>query len=83
MTTEKDGGSAFPAIVPGCGHGSAIDYQEGMSLRDWFAGQALAVLATYAGEGDFSEPENDKCVATIAYGIADAMLEARKGKLEE
>jgi hypothetical protein len=41
----------------------------GMTLRDWFAGQALAARA-----GDLSEPS---AIATRVYAIADAMLKAR------
>ena len=46
----------------------------GMSLRDWFAGQALVGLLAC--------PEDScgtvKTMAGIAYEYADAMLEARK-----
>jgi hypothetical protein len=34
----KTGGPAFPISIPGCGDNGAF----GMTLRDWFAGQALA-----------------------------------------
>jgi hypothetical protein len=63
----NDGGPAFPTTWPDQCPG------EGTSLRDWFAGKALAgmladpnVLAT--------APE----VADTAYRFSDAMLEARK-----
>lgn len=51
---------------------------EGISLRDWFAGQALgAVYATYL---QHNKPEvgwfGD--VARVAYEVADAMLEERE-----
>lgn len=42
----------------------------GMSLRDWFAGQALANVYTH------HDLQPDK-VATWAYQIADAMIAAR------
>ena len=42
--------------------------QEGMTLRDWFAGQAL---------GSLSMASDLKTVAEIAYQVADAMLEQR------
>jgi hypothetical protein len=62
-----DGGPAFPNNDA---HGCAY---AGMTLRDWFAGQALAGLLANGGavswEGD----------ATNAYTVADAMIEARKG----
>lgn len=46
MTAREidDGGPAFPISIPGVGdNGSG-----GMSLRDWFAGQALAGLTLLA-----------------------------------
>ena len=44
--------------------------REGMSLRDWFAGQALSALST-----TMSDPEP---MARRAYAIADAMLIERQ-----
>lgn len=44
----------------------------GMSLRDWFAGQALACLRHPDDHTDRA------CNAEWAYQIADAMLAARK-----
>lgn len=55
---------------------------EGMTLRDWFAGQALAGM----GDWSFCNREGyalhgmatiDQARAERAYGIADAMLAAR------
>lgn len=46
---------------------------EGMSLRDWFAGQALLFLIEGLGD-DGITPE---CVAATSYEMADAMLAAR------
>ncbi len=61
---------AFPVPMPGTG-----EYCSGMTLRDWFAGQALAGLMvpplSLSGDPD--------SVATLAYQLADGMLEARKG----
>jgi hypothetical protein len=49
----------------------------GMTLRDWFAGQALAGLcAQRDGTGDLSWLRKD--AVTEAYSIADAMLQARR-----
>ena len=54
-------------------------YEPGMSLRDWFAGQAmsglLAANATYAGSTG-----NHPALAKDAYTTADAMLAERMGK---
>jgi len=62
----EDGGHAFPCCF---NNGN----QAGMSLRDWFAGQALAGLLTR--EDNY---KSTKGAASIAYHAADAMLEARK-----
>ncbi len=66
----KDGGPAFPAT--NLGH---ADSREGMTLRDWFAGQALNALAKGYRPG--------VGVALEAYAWADAMLSARSGEEEE
>ena len=62
MTT--DGGPAFPRPS------NLDDAQEGMSLRDWFAGQALTGLIARptALRGQR---------AILAYRYANAMLKAR------
>jgi len=49
--------------------------EEGMDLRDWFAGIALTAAIKEFNKQDaylFSD------VADLAYGYADAMMEARK-----
>ncbi len=64
-----DGGPAFP-------HFLQSDVTPGMSLRDWFAGQALTgVIAAYSGDIAFPSLEG---AAAKAYNFADAMLAARK-----
>lgn len=63
-----DGGPAFPlhpGVLPDW------DGQNGMSLRDWFAGLALANQYTQHD----CDPHK---VAEWAYHIADAMIAARK-----
>lgn len=59
-----DGGPAFPA--------EAALHNKGMTLRDWFAGQALAGM--YAQFGAELSPS---AFASFAYRLADAMLAAR------
>jgi hypothetical protein len=49
----------------------------GISLRDWFAGQAIIGIAAYA-----QEPVPPATLARAAYGLADAMLAARQQKDE-
>jgi hypothetical protein len=70
MSTQiDDGGPAFP--IP---YGQVMSEDgKGMTLRDWFAGQALAGLLANGGAVSW---EDD---ATNAYTVADAMIEARKG----
>lgn len=65
-TPINDGGPAFPI-----GYGQGRDISPGMSLRDWFAGQAILCVLGYA-TGD------NEAVATECYQIADAMLAARE-----
>ena len=69
----KDGGPAFPRTVQNWnGHFTNV---EGMSLRDWFAGQALANTGS-----NWSDAETRKHYARNAYKMADAMLAAREAK---
>lgn len=78
MTDKRDdGGPAFPTPEDKFG-----EYSQSMSLRDWFAGQAAAGIAssvdimTSAALAKQLSPEF--VVAEMAYEIADAMLKARK-----
>ena len=67
----KDGGRAFPVLC-NVKDGSEWVARDGMTLRDWFAGQSLK----WAGHGEWftSDPKH---VAERAYKMADAMLAAR------
>lgn len=56
---------AFPQTM------DTITDKPGMTLRDWFAGQALT---GWLSDGVVSEPQY---CAEFAYRMADAMLEAR------
>lgn len=62
-----DGGPAFACS-------GQIRSQAGMSLRDWFAGQALSGMNAQESLGFISYRD----VASRCYEYADAMLEARK-----
>ena len=81
MSKINDGGYAFPQALNG-----DDDYNgaEGMSLRDWFAGQALAGLcmredALHPNE-DSGEPESLCAISQVAWQYADEMLfEGKKG----
>lgn len=73
---EASGGLAFPRPADDFGGGSSRE--DGMTLRDWFAGKALAgYLAAFGGDG--VQLPTFKEAAREAYGYADAMLAARKG----
>jgi len=50
----------------------------GMSLRDWFAGQALAGMLAYRRDDDFGDFIRESHAAPAAYRYADAMLAARE-----
>lgn len=73
---KDDGGQAFPS--EGEGHGNPHYHSPGMSLRDWFAGQALAGHLASLAPGSWG---NDKALALDAaagaYLVADAMLAQR------
>jgi hypothetical protein len=83
---HDDGGPAFPR--PATLFTTDRPYnreQEGMSLRDWFAGKALqsvlaaraaAFIAVSTGEMHADVDNTDPAVA--AYDYADRMLAARK-----
>lgn len=73
--TDKTGGPAFPD--PSRAVGSA---PMGMTLRDYFAGQALAAMGgAICADADSLEELNARKLrlANWAYGYADAMLKAR------
>jgi len=69
--SERDGGPAFPEAIAVGPAGDVYPGFSGMSLRDWFAGHALAGLLAHAsGEAPESAPRK-------AYQLADAMLAVR------
>ena len=66
--TKRNGPSAFPLLIQ---VGEETQINLGMSLRDWFAGQALANAHTRSKDCDAAD------AAFWAYELADAMLAAR------
>ncbi len=72
MSDINDGGPAFPPNIAICPAGD-VHETHGMSLRDWFAGQALPVLLTRWMES--AEIKQHPSIA--AYEVADAMLAER------
>lgn len=76
----NDGGPAFPVpMFTREADGQPMSATEyglgGMTLRDWFAGQALVGLLAGRGSAGDKAPN----WANGSYAIADAMLEARGG----
>ena len=64
MTQPKDGGPAFP---------NTPDHnRRGMSLRDWFAGQAISALLD-----SNTPPHQFSSLAQRAYEIADEAIQVR------
>lgn len=77
----KDGGPAFPHHDGSFG-GAMDSGTHGMTLRDYFAAKAMAILwdafdKGYCGTEDLSG-ETNSMIAKGAYQIADAMLRARE-----
>jgi len=71
MSDKNDGGPAFPLTEDALAFRNKAFAMQGMSLRDWFAGQALA--NPKIAEGDNVGGESCWC-----YEWADAMIAARK-----
>jgi hypothetical protein len=91
VSAINNGGLAFPRTGYECTNGDWVQPQLGMTLRDWFAGQALAGVLKSCGDlscyydhlagskGDNYIP-SPAAVALFAYELADAMIEAREVK---
>jgi hypothetical protein len=87
MSEIDNGGPAFPTHAEPVIGGYPVPIG-GMSLRDWFAGQAMAAMLTgvvgrIGAAKDVYAYAAGPCNSVIvarAYAIADAMLEARKVK---
>ena len=71
---KHNGGAAFPRPMTNLdlNEAGAMRYeQDGMTLRDWFAGQALNALVSIPGDESYRE------LAGTAYRMADEMLTER------
>lgn len=73
MSTVDDGGSAFPITAAQSRNG--VIPEGGLTKREWFAGLAMQVILT-DGDGALI-----KDIASTAYLLADAMIDAGKVKL--
>ena len=69
-TPINDGDSAFPYTSP-----SKCSWNQGMSLRDYFAGQALAGML---GDNTCNPPIEE--MGAYCYEVADSMLAAREAQ---
>ena len=89
MSNTDDGGPAFPHLNPMMRMGDdgktierAAPELDGMSLRDWFAGHALAGMnATLTDAANWPQEDGARQMAKYAYLQADAMIAAKRGKL--
>ena len=94
-TPINDGGAAFPRPVSFSEEGGTHRGTLGMTLRDYFAGQALAQLIkqeiremreTKSKFDCFGDDESEEIpfhtlfIASESYAIADAMLATRERK---
>lgn len=76
--SKPENPSAFPSpMIPEWSEGAS-----GMSLRDWFAGQAITmIIHQCSGDAAFGYPEGidsmEQMFAVKSYAIADAMLAER------
>lgn len=86
--TIDNGGPAFSVCFEGGqNNGDQPYFHEGMSLRDWFAGQALAGIFSSRWYSDHVKDLHkimdvrDQYIGAskTAYAAADAMIAARKG----
>ncbi|MGX9694439.1 hypothetical protein ACTJNK_29150 [Achromobacter anxifer] len=77
MSTDKNGGPAFPVpLHPGQsyqGHAPC----DGMTLRDYFAAKALPAVVQVCGGDTMHGMRQADYFAGRAYELADAMLTAR------
>ena len=71
--SKNDGGPAFPRA------GDALTRYDGMSLRDWLAGQAIGGLII-GRDWSFIPDAHEKMTAwaRAAYSVADEMLAERE-----
>lgn len=86
MSTARDGGTAFPQPMH-LNPGGQPDWPSngwglgGMSLRDYFAGQAIpGILAGRFLDAlaiNFDKDKAGEAIAKLAYEVADHMLAAR------
>lgn len=79
-TPTNDGGPAYPAISAPMG----FSINQGMTLRDWIAGQAMAADITGythpASDLDYSKGGHAEAIASKTYILADVMIKERENR---
>lgn len=83
MTTQNNGGPAFPSPEWSDAHGNVSPQEYGMSLRDYFAAKAMQAFIGVAGKGtEFGAGHDDtnSDYAGASYIMADAMIRAREAE---
>jgi hypothetical protein len=76
---KNDGGSVFPSEQGHTPEGLwNVTVENGMSLRDWFAGLAMQALINF-----INKRTGDREVTSLAYKYADEMLRAREVRDEK
>ena len=76
MSAKNNGGPAFPGWA--MENTKEASFKEGMALRDWLAGMALARVINVMDKEDDQPTSGARELAQAAYMMADAMLEARE-----
>ena len=79
-TPINDGGPAFPRPGISSNWGEGHFAHTGMTLRDYFAGQALTNVDVRIPMSDDDDTPSPRAIANYMYVIADAMLAAREAK---
>ena len=64
---------AFPIVID---MGDGVKYQNGMTLRDYFAAKAMQALLRQYPDHLMNSPASE--VASDAYSMADAMMKVRE-----
>ena len=77
-TPINDGGPAFPYRETE--NTGQYRHHYGMTLRDYFAGQALTNIDVRIPMSDDDDTPSPLAIANYMYVIADAMLAAREAK---
>lgn len=73
------GGPAFPQVDLKDAYGMLVpDRQSGMTIRDWFAGKVMqGIWSNASALAQMPKGAEAKSIASVAYEMADAMLEER------